>query len=176
MVLGDLGADVIRVDRPGGTRLGAADPATDQLLRNRRSVTADLKDPADLERVLGWADRADVLIEGFRPGVAERLGIGPDACLARNQRLVYARMTGWGQDGRWRAAPATTSTTSRSSGRWPRSGAAAAQPPTVPLNLVGDYGGGVDAAARRHPLGAVRAQPSGRGQVVDAAMIDGPRC
>lgn len=96
MVLGDLGADVVRVERqsPGGS-----DNPREHLLRNRRVVTADLKAPAERESVLGLIERADVLLEGFRPGVTERLGLGPDGCLARNPRLVYARMTGWGQDG-----------------------------------------------------------------------------
>src|SRR5690242_16533146 len=98
MLLGDLGADVVRVDRPGGPGLGV-DPAFDLTNRNKRSVVVDLKDAAGAALVLDLAERADILIEGYRPGVAERLGVGPDACLARNPRLVYGRMTGWGQDG-----------------------------------------------------------------------------
>ncbi|WP_457113058.1 CaiB/BaiF CoA transferase family protein [Marmoricola sp. URHA0025 HA25] len=173
MVLGDLGADVIRVDRPGGTLLGAADPATDQLLRNRRSVTADLKDPAGLERVLRWADRADVLIEGFRPGVAERIGIGPDACLARNERLVYARMTGWGQDGPLAERAGHDLNYISLVGALSAIGRGGGQPPTVPLNLVGDYGAGSMLLLVGILSALFERSSSGRGQVVDAAMIDG---
>lgn len=108
MLLADLGADVVRVDRPGGARLGV-DPALDVTNRNKRSVVIDLKSADGPERVLRLAARADVLLEGNRPGVAERLGVGPDACLARNPRLVYGRMTGWGQDGPLAPGPATTS-------------------------------------------------------------------
>ena len=98
MLLADLGADVVRVDRPGGPGLGI-DPALDVTNRNKRSVIVDLKDPGGPARVLDLAERADVLIEGYRPGVAERLGVGPGDCHARNPRLVYGRMTGWGQQG-----------------------------------------------------------------------------
>ncbi len=173
MILGDLGADVIRVDRPGGTPLGAADPATDQLLRNRTSVTADLKDPAGLERVLGWADRADVLIEGFRPGVAERIGIGPDACLARNERLVYARMTGWGQAGPLSKHAGHDLNYISLVGALAAIGRGDGQPPTVPLNLVGDYGAGSMLVLVGILSALFERTSSGRGQVVDAAMIDG---
>ena len=104
MILADLGADVVRIDRPaGGLRLGRAD-APDPMLRGRRLVAADLKDPAGGRRVLRLVERADVLLEGFRPGVTERLGVGPADCHARNPRLVYGRMTGWGQDGPARPA------------------------------------------------------------------------
>lgn len=172
MVLGDLGADVVRVDRPGGGTLAAPDAGRDQLLRNRRSVTADLKDPADLERVRRWADGADVLLEGFRPGVAERIGLGPGDCLDRNPRLVYGRMTGWGQDGplaqraghdlNYIATAGTLAAIAR-----------AGSPPTVPLNLVGDYGGGSMLLLVGVLAALWERERSGRGQVVDAAMVDG---
>ncbi|MET9424492.1 CaiB/BaiF CoA-transferase family protein [Streptomyces sp. NPDC006540] len=172
MLLGDLGADVVRVDRPGGAGL-AIDPAYDLTNRNKRSVLIDLKSADGPARVLDLVERADVLIEGFRPGVAERLGVGPDECLARNPRLVYGRMTGWGQQGplAQRAGHdidyiALTGTLSMigSSG----------EPPTVPANLVGDYAGGSlylvigVLAALQH----ARAE-GGSGQVVDAAIVDG---
>ncbi|QDY79934.1 CaiB/BaiF CoA transferase family protein [Streptomyces qinzhouensis] len=172
MVLADLGADVVRVDRPGGAGL-AIDPAYDLTNRNKRSVLIDLKEDGGAGAVLDLAERADVFIEGYRPGVAERLGVGPDACLARNPRLVYGRMTGWGQDGPLadRAGHdigyiAVTGTL----GMIGRDGEA----PTVPANLVGDYAGGSlylvigVLAALQH----ARAE-GGRGQVVDAAVVDG---
>ncbi len=115
MLLADLGAEVVRVDRPGGPGLGI-DPARDVTNRNKRSVVVDLKAPDGAARVLDLAERADILIEGYRPGVAERLGVGPEDCRARNPRLVYGRMTGWGQDGPSPTAPDTTSATSPSPG------------------------------------------------------------
>lgn len=172
MLLADLGADVVRVDRPGGPVIGI-DPAFDLTNRNKRSVLVDLKDESGAGQVLDLVERADVLIEGYRPGVAERLGVGPDACLERNPRLVYGRMTGWGQDGplAGRAGHdigyiALTGTLSMI-GR-------AGEPPTVPANLVGDYAGGSlylvvgVLAALQHAR-----TPEGRGQVVDAAIVDG---
>ncbi|KPC83183.1 MULTISPECIES: CaiB/BaiF CoA transferase family protein [unclassified Streptomyces] len=172
MLLADLGADVVRVDRPGGPVIGI-DPAFDLTNRNKRSVLVDLKAESGAGQVLDLVERADVLIEGYRPGVAERLGVGPDACLERNPRLVYGRMTGWGQDGplAGRAGHdigyiALTGTLSMI-GR-------AGEPPTVPANLVGDYAGGSlylvvgVLAALQHAR-----TPGGRGQVVDAAIVDG---
>ncbi|GAA2963784.1 CaiB/BaiF CoA-transferase family protein [Streptomyces enissocaesilis] len=172
MLLADLGADVVRVDRPGGAGLGV-DPAHDLTNRNKRSVIVDLKSADGPARVLDLVERADVLIEGYRPGVAERLGVGPDACLARNPRLVYGRMTGWGQEGPLArraghdiAYIALTGTL----GMFGR----ADEPPTVPANLVGDYAGGSlylvvgVLAALQH----ARAE-GGTGQVVDAAIVDG---
>lgn len=117
MFLADLGADVVRVDRPGGPGLGI-DPAHDVTNRNKRSVVVDLKAPDGPARVLDLAERADVLIEGYRPGVAERLGVGPRDCHARNPRLVYGRMTGWGQEGPLARRAGTTSGTSRSPAPW----------------------------------------------------------
>ncbi|MFE7759182.1 CaiB/BaiF CoA transferase family protein [Streptomyces sp. NPDC057418] len=172
MLLADLGADVVRVDRPGGAGLGI-DPAYDLTNRNKRSVLVDLKADGGADAVLDLVERADVLIEGYRPGVAERLGVGPAACLERNPRLVYGRMTGWGQDGPLAeraghdiAYIALTGTLSMIG----RPG----EPPTVPANLVGDYAGGSlylvvgVLAALQHARTA-----GGAGQVVDAAIVDG---
>jgi alpha-methylacyl-CoA racemase len=171
MVLGDLGADVVRVDRPvAGFDLTGGKP--DYLLRNRRSVTADLKAESGRELVLRLAARADVLLEGFRPGVAERLGVGPQQCLGVNPRLVYGRMTGWGQDGPMASQAGHDLNYISLTGALHAIGPAD-RPPTVPLNLVGDFGGG----SMFLVLGVLAAlwerQQSGRGQVVDAAMVDG---
>ena len=144
MMLADMGADVIRVDRADSGHAAATRPTppADVLNRGRRSIGVDLKHPDGVETVLELVEPADALIEGFRPGVMERLGLGPDVCLARNPRLVYGRMTGWGQDGPLRPRPpATTSTTSRSPARSTPS-AGPARRPVPPLNLVGDFGGG----------------------------------
>ncbi|MFD3652951.1 CaiB/BaiF CoA transferase family protein [Streptomyces sp. NPDC058620] len=172
MLLADLGADVVRVDRPGGAGLGI-DPALDLTNRNKRSVLVDLKAEDGPARVLDLVERADILIEGYRPGVAERLGVGPDACLARNPRLVYGRMTGWGQDGPLSrraghdvAYIAVTGTLSMIG--------KPGEPPALPANLVGDYAGGSlylvvgVLAALQHAR-----TPGGAGQVVDAAIVDG---
>ncbi|WP_329168245.1 CoA transferase [Streptomyces sp. NBC_01685] len=172
MLLADLGADVVRVDRPGGSVIGV-EPAFDLTNRNKRSVLVDLKSEGGAGQVLDLVERADVLLEGYRPGVAERLGVGPDACLERNPRLVYGRMTGWGQDGPlaeraghdigYIALTGTLSMIGR-----------AGEPPTVPANLVGDYAGGSlylvvgVLAALQHAR-----TPDGTGQVVDAAIVDG---
>jgi alpha-methylacyl-CoA racemase len=169
MVLADLGADVVRVERPGPVG-GAGE--RDVTLRGRRWVRADLKNPDDRERVLAMVEKADALVEGFRPGVAERLGIGPDDCLARNPRLVYGRMTGWGQDGP-RAPRAGHDLNYLSV-----TGALAAigrpgSPPPPPLNLVADYGGGSMLLLVGVLAALVERERSGVGQVVDAAMVDG---
>ncbi|MGW6259445.1 MULTISPECIES: CaiB/BaiF CoA transferase family protein [unclassified Streptomyces] len=171
MLLADLGADVVRVDRPDGPGL-AIDPAHDVTNRNKRSVIIDLKAESGPSRVLDLAERADILIEGYRPGVAERLGVGPDACHARNPRLVYGRMTGWGQDGplahraghdvAYIALTGTLGMIGRPD-----------EAPAVPANLLGDYAGGslylvVGVLAALH-----HARESGAGQVVDAAIVDG---
>lgn len=170
MVLADLGARVIRVDRKvsGGQLPIAIDP----LHRGRESLTLDLKCPGSAEVVLRLIERADVLLEGFRPGVAERLGIGPDACLARNPRLVYGRVTGWGQEGPLAARAGHDIDYIALAGALHPIGRAGG-PPVPPLNLVADFGGGGMLAA----LGVLAAlwerQRSGLGQVVDAAMVDG---
>ena len=172
MVLADLGADVVRVDRPaGGLRIGDPD-RPDPVLRGRRRVLADLKDPAGREAVLALAERADVLIEGYRPGVAERLGVGPDDCRARNPRLVYGRMTGWGQDGPLARRAGHDINYVSITGALHAIGPADGRP-VLPLNLVGDFGGGSMLLLVGVLAALWEAGRSGHGQVVDAAMVDG---
>ncbi|MFC8143287.1 CaiB/BaiF CoA transferase family protein [Streptomyces paradoxus] len=171
MLLADLGADVVRVDRPGGPGL-AIDPACDVTNRNKRSVVVDLKAPAGPEQVLDLAARADILVEGYRPGVAERLGVGPEACHARNPRLVYGRMTGWGQDGPLAQRAGHDIAYIAPTGTLGMIGRPD-EPPAVPANLLGDYAGGslylvVGVLAALH-----HARATGTGQVVDAAIVDG---
>ncbi|MEN3583417.1 CaiB/BaiF CoA-transferase family protein [Streptomyces sp. ZYX-F-203] len=171
MLLGDLGADVVRVDRPGGTDL-ALDPAFDTTNRNKRSVVVDLKEPGGADLVLELVDRADVLIEGWRPGVAERLGVGPEPCLSRNPSLVYGRMTGWGQEGPLAPRAGHDIAYIAVTGTLGMIGAPGG-PPAVPANLLGDYAGGslylvVGVLAALH-----HARADGTGQVVDAAIVDG---
>jgi alpha-methylacyl-CoA racemase len=143
MLLADLGADVVRIERPAGSRqhLQLAPVADDQMLRGRRSVMLDLRDSAGRETALRLAERADVLIEGLRPGVTERLGVGPADCRARNPRLVYARMTGWGQDGPLAERAGHDINYIALSGALHAIGNVGAKP-VPPLNLVGDFGGG----------------------------------
>jgi alpha-methylacyl-CoA racemase len=169
MVLADLGADVLRVDRPGVPNAVAR---MDVLNRGRRSVAVDLKISEGAEVVLRAAAAADALIEGFRPGVAERRGVGPEACLARNPRLVYGRMTGWGQDGPYADEAGHDITYAAVAGALAHIGRAG-QPPTPPLNLVADFGGGGMLLALGVVSGVLAARSTGRGQVVDAAMVDG---
>ncbi len=172
MILGDLGADVVRVDRPvGGLRLGAPE-SPDPTLRGRRRVAADLKDPAGREAVLRLVERADVLLEGYRPGVTERLGVGPADCHARNPRLVYGRMTGWGQDGPLAQRAGHDINYISLTGALHAVGRAGGRP-VPPLNLVGDFGGGSMLVVVGVLAALWEAQRSGRGQVVDAAMVDG---
>jgi len=171
MLLGDLGADVVRVDRPGGPGLGV-DPAFDLTNRNKRSVVLDLKDAAGAALVLDLAERADILIEGYRPGVAERLGVGPDACLARNPRLVYGRMTGWGQDGPLAATAGHDIGYIAVTGALGLTGPADG-PPAAPANLLGDYAGGSLYLVTGVLAALHHARAHGRGQVVDAAIVDG---
>jgi alpha-methylacyl-CoA racemase len=170
MVLGDLGADVVRVDRPGGLRIGS--PDADPTLRGRRRVTADLKDPAGRETVLRLVEHADVLLEGYRPGVTERLGVGPADCHARNPRLVYGRMTGWGQDGPMAPRAGHDINYISLTGALHAIGRDGERP-VPPLNLVGDFGGGSMLLAVGVLAALWEAQRSGEGQVVDAAMVDG---
>jgi alpha-methylacyl-CoA racemase len=168
MLLADLGAEVLRVDRPEASR-----PAWPTVLaRGRRSVAVDLKHPDGPGVVLDLVAAADALVEGFRPGVAERLGIGPDPCLARNPRLVYGRVTGWGQDGPWRLAAGHDIDYVALAGALHPIGQAGG-PPVPPLNLVGDFGGGGMLLALGVVAALLEAARSGRGQVVDAAMVDG---
>jgi alpha-methylacyl-CoA racemase len=165
MILGDLGADVVRIDRPGAT---GADP----MLRNRRFVVADLKSEHGRELVLKLVAKADVLIEGYRPGVTERLGLGPDDCAEVNDRLVYARMTGWGQTGP-RSQQAGHDINYISLNGVLHSIGRVNERPVPPLNLVGDFGGGSMFVLIGILAALWERQTSGKGQVIDAAMIDG---
>jgi len=173
MLLAEMGADVVRVDRTADAKLGIAQPTQYNFYtRSRRSVAVDLKQAAGVETVLRLTDRADALIEGFRPGVTERLGLGPDVCLARNPKLVYGRMTGWGQTGPlshaaghdWNYIAITGAL--HSIGR-------RGERPVPPLNLVGDFGGGSLYLALGIVAALLEARGSGKGQVVDAAITDG---
>ncbi len=170
MLLADLGADVVRVARPGGAD-GLA-PGRDPLLRGRPTLAADLKDPADRERVRALIDRADVLVEGFRPGVAERLGVGPAEFATRNPRLVYARMTGWGQEGPLAARAGHDINYAGLTGALHAIGEAGG-PPVPPLNLVADFGGGALYCVMGVLAALIERTGSGLGQLVDAAMVDG---
>jgi alpha-methylacyl-CoA racemase len=172
MLLADLGADVVRVDRMGTRSPLAGDPGFDLLNRGKRSIEIDLKHELGPELVLRLIERADVLIEGYRPGVAERLGVGPEVCLARNPRLVYGRMTGWGQDGPLAGTAGHDITYLAISGVLGAIGRAG-EPPQVPLNLLGDFGGGSLYLAVGILAALREAERSGRGQVVDAAIVDG---
>ena len=168
MMLSDMGAEVIRIDR-----LGAAGGRTqDVLARNRRSLAVDLKQAEGVETVLRLVETADALFEGFRPGVTERLGLGPEDCMARNPRLVYGRMTGWGQEGPMAQAAGHDINYIGLAGALHAIGRAG-EKPVPPLNLVGDFGGGGMLLAFGLVCGLLEAQKSGKGQVVDAAMVDG---
>ena len=173
MLLADAGADVIRIDRAtGGRPEPSAGPHWDLLLRSRRSVAVDLKSPEGVELVLDLVAGADALVEGWRPGVAERLGLGPDDCLGRNPRLVYGRMTGWGQHGPLaQSAGHDIDYIALSGALW--AVGRADERPVPPLNLVGDFGGGGMVLAFGVAAALVEAHRSGAGQVVDAAMVDG---
>jgi alpha-methylacyl-CoA racemase len=172
MVLADLGAEVLRIDRPGGGALRVGDPRRDILARGRRAVAVDLKRPAGVELVLRVVERADALVEGYRPGVAERLGLGPDPCLRRNPRLVYGRMTGWGQDGPLARTAGHDIDFLAVTGVLGAIGRAGG-PPQIPLNVVGDFGGGSMFLVTGLLAALWEAHRSGRGQVVDAAIVDG---
>ncbi|QGG94815.1 CoA transferase [Actinomarinicola tropica] len=173
MMLADMGADVIRVDRAGAVRGGDPDaPPADVLNRGRRSIGVDLKNPEGVETVLALVEQADALIEGFRPGVAERLGIGPDECRARNPKLVYGRMTGWGQSGPYAHTAGHDINYIALAGALEPIGRAGGAP-VPPLNLVGDFGGGGLMLAFGVVCALLEAQRTGEGQVVDAAMVDG---
>jgi alpha-methylacyl-CoA racemase len=171
MILSDLGADVLRVERAEQCGPQARQPV-DPLQRGRRSVGLNLKDPAGLEVLLRLADEADVLVEGFRPGVAERLGFGPEELARRNPRLVYGRMTGWGQDGPLAPTAGHDIDYIAISGALAPIGRAGERP-VPPLNLVGDFGGGGMLLALGILAALVERASSGRGQVVDTAMVDG---
>jgi alpha-methylacyl-CoA racemase len=167
MLLSDLGADVVRIDRKGAGRGGPADVTA----RGRRSVAMDLKSPAAVEACLKLMETADGLIEGFRPGVMERLGLGPDLALARNPKLVYGRMTGWGQTGPFAQAAGHDMNYIAISGALAAIGTG--DKPIPPLNLVGDFGGGALYLAFGLLAGVLHARASGKGQVIDCAMSDG---
>ena len=171
MVLGDLGADVLRIDRPD--RSGRQQlPPVDPLSRSRRSIRIDLKNPAGVDILLRLVAGADVLVEAFRPGVAERLGFGPEVCAERNPRLIFARMTGWGQDGPLAASAGHDITYLAVTGALHAMGRAGERP-AVPLNLVGDFGGGSLYLLLGILSALYETARSGRGQVVDAAIVDG---
>lgn len=173
MLLADLGATVLRIDRRQPVKLGIERPLRYNLvLRNRRAIALDLKDPAAIELMLTLVEGADALIEGFRPGVTERLGLGPETCLARNPKLVYGRITGWGQEGplaqyaghdlNYIAITGVLNAIGRSG-----------QAPSIPLNLIGDYAGGSLYLAMGLLAAILHVRNGGAGQVVDAAIVDG---
>ncbi|MEN3278714.1 MAG: alpha-methylacyl-CoA racemase, partial [Massilia sp.] len=176
MMLADMGAEVIRIDRK--TKPGADNPYPmlgtkyDVMARGRRSLALDLKHPDARELVLKLVEQADILIEGFRPGVMERLGLGPDDCMSRNPKLVFGRITGWGQTGPLAHAAGHDLNYIALSGMLHAMGRADS-PPSPPLNLVGDFGGGAMMLAFGVVCAALEAKNSGKGQVVDAAMTDG---
>ena len=170
MMLADMGAEIIRVDR--SSAVGQKASVTDFLARGRKSIAVDLKNPEGVETVLRLIDGADALIEGFRPGVTERLGLGPDVCLERNPGLVYGRMTGWGQNGSMASAAGHDINYISLSGALHAIGEKDRNP-TPPLNLVGDFGGGGMLLAFGIAAALFEKQKSGQGQVIDAAMTDG---
>src|SRR5215475_12083139 len=173
MLLSDMGAEVLRIDRAEDANLGIPTDAKYNVLnRGRRSVAIDLKRKEGTEVALRLIERADALIEGFRPGVMERLGLGPEPCLARNRRLVYGRMTGWGQDGPLAHAAGHDINYIALTGALHSIGRRG-EAPVPPLNLVGDFGGGGLLLAFGIVCALVERSRSGRGQVVDAAMVDG---
>jgi alpha-methylacyl-CoA racemase len=173
MSLADLGADVIRVERPGGSAFAnAQNPRLDFLNRGKRCICVDLKQPEGVDTVLRLVEKADALLEGNRPGVMERLGLGPDVCLERNPALVYGRMTGWGQEGPMSQAAGHDLNYVALAGALHPIGRAG-EKPAIPLNLVGDFGGGGLMLAYGMVCALLEAKTSGVGQVVDAAMIDG---
>lgn len=169
-LLADLGADIIRIDRPGPDTF--PDPAMDVLSRSRRSIALNLKEPEAVEIALALIANADVLLEGFRPGVLERLGLGPAACHARNPRLVYGRMTGWGQDGPWSQMAGHDLTYLAITGALHAIGRDG-EAPVPPLNLVGDFGGGGTFLALGVVAALLTARTTGVGDVIDASIVDG---
>jgi len=172
MMLADMGAQIVRIDRTSGGWPPPMDPACDFTARGRRSIAIDLKKPGASALALELIDSADALLEGYRPGVMEEIGLGPDTCLARNPRLVYGRMTGWGQSGPLAGAAGHDINYIALSGVLHAIGPAD-RPPSVPLNLIGDYGGGGLMLAYGIVCALLYARVSGCGQVIDAAMTDG---
>ena len=173
MLLSDMGADIVRVDRAQQVNPASfGKPNLEPLYRGRRSIGVDLKNPEGVELVLRLVEQADALFEGFRPGVTERLGLGPDVCLARNPKLVYGRMTGWGQDGPMAQAAGHDINYIALAGALAHFGREGSKP-TPPINLVGDFGGGGMFMAFGVVCGILEARASGKGQVIDVAMVDG---
>ena len=173
MMLSDMGAEILRIDRAQSVQGGDPDkPSLDFLARGRRSVALDLKNPQGVETLLKLVEGADAILEGFRPGVMERLGLGPDVCLARNPRIVYGRMTGWGQEGPLAQVAGHDINYIALAGALEPIGRRG-QKPLPPLNLVGDFGGGGMILAYGVVCALVERATSGKGQVVDAAMVDG---
>jgi alpha-methylacyl-CoA racemase len=173
MLLADMGAEVVRVERAQNVRGPAPDtPHPDVSLRGRRNIALDLKHPDGAATLLDLVEHADALIEGFRPGVMERLGIGPDQCLARNPKLVFGRMTGWGQEGPYSQAAGHDINYISLAGALAHFGRQG-EAPVPPLNMVGDFGGGGMFLAFGVVCGILEAQKSGQGQVIDTAMVDG---
>ena len=172
MMLADMGAEVVRVDRVQAVRDNVTGSHWDVMLRGRRNVALDLKHPEGVEALLTLVEGADAIIEGFRPGVMERLGVGPDQCLARNPKLVFGRMTGWGQEGPYANSAGHDINYIALAGALAHFGRAG-EPPTPPLNMVGDFGGGGMLLAFGVVCALLESQRSGEGQVVDAAMVDG---
>ena len=170
MMLADMGAEVIRVERISAAQ--ATQAPKDVLTRNRRSIAVDLKSPAGVEAILRLVEKADGLIEGFRPGVTERLGLGPKDCQDKNPRLVYGRMTGWGQEGPMAQAAGHDINYISLAGALHAIGRNGERP-VPPLNLVGDFGGGGMLLAYGMVCGLLEATKSNQGQVIDAAMVDG---
>lgn len=172
MLLSDMGAEIIRVDRPGGGMFSGANPDYDYLNRGKRSIAINLKTPEGVETVLKLAENADAMFEGFRPGVVEKLGIGPEVVRGRNSNLVYGRMTGWGQDGPWAHTAGHDINYISIAGALHPMGQKGSKP-MIPLSLVGDFGGGGLMLAYGMVCALLEAKSSGEGQVVDAAMVDG---
>jgi alpha-methylacyl-CoA racemase len=174
MMLSDMGADVVRIDRIENAGLGIDLPERFSFLnRGRRSIAIDLKSEAGIQAILKMLDAADALVEGFRPGVMERLGLGPDVCLKHNPKLVFGRVTGWGQDGPLARAAGHDINYIALSGALHAIGRSDDEPPAPPLNLVGDFGGGTLYIVVGILAALLEVQRSGRGQVVDAGMVDG---
>lgn len=173
MMLSDMGAEVVRVERVQAVRDAPVDGAHwDVMLRGRKNIAIDLKQPDGVETLLQLVAGADALIEGFRPGVMERLGVGPDVCISRNKKLVFGRMTGWGQDGPYANSAGHDINYIALAGALAHFGRAG-EAPVPPLNMVGDFGGGGMLLAYGVVCALLEAQRSGAGQVVDAAMVDG---
>ncbi len=172
MLLADMGADVVRIDRAANVDNDPTEPRFNTLLRGRKNIAVDLKSPRGVETALTLCDQADILIEGFRPGVMERLGLGPDVVFARNAKIVYGRMTGWGQDGPIAHTPGHDINYIALTGALHAIGTKA-NGPVPPLNLIGDFGGGALYMAMGALAAYIEAQKSGQGQIVDTSMVEG---